>query len=195
MKTSTCPLLLLRLVQSGRFTQIKHYYLIPGHSFLPCDQDFGNLERTFQGLDIYATPHYITLMKDARDTNPFNVVEMTCNDFYDLKPLQALCTKASLACARFKEGRLFEYKESYKQGMGIMNSYVQDEPKKVKLQKGKGMDYNPRSSTYLVSTCLLTTTTASSCNLKSWLTCNTSLGLCLQSTYRSTTTSSRLWGC
>ena len=142
-KNINLSLLLLRLVQSERFSSIKQYFFIPGHSFLPCDQDFGHLERAFEGKDIFSTPHYVSLMKEARDTNPFNVIEMTCNDFFDLEPLQTLCTKGSLARAGFKEGRIFEYNANYKQGMGIMRAYSLLEPDNVKLQKGRGANYDP----------------------------------------------------
>lgn len=88
------------------------YFLISGHSYLPCDQDFSSPETSFEGKEIYTTPHYISLMKEARRTNPFI--------FVDLDPLQSLHTKTSLSRAGFKIGRVFTYKESYKQGMGIM---------------------------------------------------------------------------
>ena len=142
-KNINLSLLLLRLVQSGRFSQVKQYFFISGHSFLPCDQDFGNLERVFEGQDIYTTPQYMSIMKEARDTNPFNVVEMTCNDFFDIEPLQALCTRGSLARAGFKDGRVFEYNSNYMQGMSIMRSYTIIEPQQVKLQKGRGANYDP----------------------------------------------------
>jgi len=144
-KNINLSLLLLRFVQSGRFSLIKQYFLMSGHSFLPCDQDFGNIETAFEGKQIYTTPHYISLMKEARRTNPFTVIEMGANCFVDLEPLQSLHTKSGLSRAGFKNGRMFSYKEDYKQGMGIIKSYAEDieHPTQVKLQKGRGAAYDP----------------------------------------------------
>ena len=145
-KNINLSLLLLRFVHSDRFGLIRQYFLMSGHSFMPCDQDFGNLETAFKGKQIYTTPHYVSLMKEARRVNPFTVIQMGANDFVDLQPLQSLHSKASLSRAGFKNGRMFVYKESYKQGMGIMKTYASslETPTLVKLQKGKlPLDYDP----------------------------------------------------
>ena len=138
---------LLRLVHQERFGLIKHYFLMPGHSYMPCDRDFGNLETFFRGREIYTTQHYIELMQEARRDHPFLVVDMTSDMFFDLTPLQSHCTKTQLAKSRFKEGRLFVYKADYKQGMKIHHNYLEDDDfdvaQQVKLQKGKRTAYNP----------------------------------------------------
>ncbi len=86
-KNINLSLLLLRFVHSGRFSMVKQYFLISDHSFLPCDQDFGNIESALKGIQIYTTPHYVAFMKEARRDNPFTVVEMGADDFVDLEPL------------------------------------------------------------------------------------------------------------
>ncbi|KAK4323231.1 hypothetical protein Pmani_006062 [Petrolisthes manimaculis] len=139
---------LLRLVHSQRFDLIKHYFMMPGHSYMPCDQDFGHLEKFFRPREIYTTDHYIELMREARQRNPFIVVKMTSEMFFDLLPLQACITKTQVAKSKFKEGRLFVYKADYKQGFRIHHSYFEDGEEEgvsqtVKLQKGKRTAYNP----------------------------------------------------
>ena len=138
---------LLRLVHSQRFDLVKHYFLMPGHSYMPCDRDFGNLETFFKGREIYTTDHYVELMREARRENPFTVVEMSADQFYDLLPLQSLITKTQLSKANFKEGRLFVYRADYKQGMKIHHNYFEDDGNEisqiVKLQKGKRTTYSP----------------------------------------------------
>ncbi|KAK4320631.1 hypothetical protein Pmani_008514 [Petrolisthes manimaculis] len=139
---------LLRLVHSQRFYLIKHYFMMPGHSYMPCDQDFGHLEKFFTPREIYTTDHYIELMREARQRNPFIVVKMTSEMFFDLLPLQACITKTQVAKSKFKEGRLFVYKADYKQGFRIHHSYFEDGEEEgvsqtVKLQKGKRTAYNP----------------------------------------------------
>lgn len=49
----------LRNIHSGRFDFIKHYFLIPGHSYLPCDRDFGNIEQKIRHIPVYTPDHYI----------------------------------------------------------------------------------------------------------------------------------------
>ena len=146
-KNVNLTLQLLRFVHSQRFGLVKHYFLMPGHSFMPCDQDFGNLENFFQKQEIYTTDHYVELMREARQQNRFTVVEMTSDMFVDLLPLQSHCSKTQLAKAKFKEGRLFIYKADYKEGLRIHHTYFEDKdnevPQKVKLQKGRSRTYNP----------------------------------------------------
>lgn len=70
---------------------------------------------------------------------------MTSKDFVDLQPLQALLTKSQLIKFKYKEGHMFLYSESFKQGMKIWQAYEQElsDPACVKLQKGKGSQYDP----------------------------------------------------
>ena len=138
-------LLLLRFVQSGRFTSIKHFFLMPGHSEMSCDRDFGNLEQYFYGRDIYTTDHYMQLMSETRRERPFNVVKMSSDQFLDLQPLQSKVTKSQVAKSKFKEGRMFKYTEEYKQGMYIWQSYSHEieHPTEVKLQKGRRTTFDP----------------------------------------------------
>lgn len=146
-KNLNLSLLMLRFVQSGRFCSIKHYFLMSGHSYMSCDRDFGNLENFFRGREIYTTDHYVELMREARREHPFNVVQMTGEQFVDLQPLQSKCTKTQVAKSGYKEGRMFLYTEEYKQGMSIWQTYVDDigTPLQVKLQKGRGAAYDPRN--------------------------------------------------
>ncbi|KAK8372558.1 hypothetical protein O3P69_014576 [Scylla paramamosain] len=126
-----------------RFSQVKQYFLMPGHSYLPCDRDFGNLEKYFHGHEVYTTPHYIELMRQARRDHPFVVKQMDREDFVDLDPLQALITKAQLHKAGFKDGRVFQFKSDFLQGMSIWQCYNDDitTPVQVKFQKGKSQSY------------------------------------------------------
>ena len=138
-------LLFLRFVHSGRFHTIKHFFLMPGHSQMSCDRDFGNLENYFKGRDIYTTDHYVQLMSEARQGRPFNVVKMSSEQFLDLQPLQSKLTKTQVAKAKFKEGRMFKFSAEFKQGMAIWQSYSDEieTPTQVRLQKGRRETYDP----------------------------------------------------
>ena len=143
-KNINLSLLLLRYIHSGRFSMIKHYFLISGHSYLPCDRVFGDLEKHFHGHEIYTTPHYVELMRSARRDSPFTVIEMESDSFINLDPLQEKCSKTQLCRAGFKDGRMFQYSENFKLGIAIWKHYSEDiaSPVNVKLQKGRGSTYN-----------------------------------------------------
>ena len=143
-KNINLSLLLLRYIHSGRFSLIKQYYLMPGHSYLPCDRDFGVLEQHFRGQEVYTTPHYVHLMRAARREHPFEVIEMDRDTFFDLDALQGACTKAQMAKAGFKNARMFQYTAEYKMGFRVCLAYFEDHfdlPTYVKLQKGRGATY------------------------------------------------------
>ncbi|KAK4294997.1 hypothetical protein Pmani_005855 [Petrolisthes manimaculis] len=74
-------------------------------------------------------------MREARQNIPFNVIEMDSDSFVDLNPLQAMCTRTQLARAGYKDGRMFQYWENFKLGMGIWQGYNEDigSPLHVKL--------------------------------------------------------------
>lgn len=78
------------------------YYLETGHSYLPCDRDFGVLEKHMKGKEVYTTEDYVLLMKSCRTTDPATVVRMTDDDFLDFDKLQKHTTKAGQTTAGFK---------------------------------------------------------------------------------------------
>lgn len=61
---------------------IHHMYLVPDHSYMPCDRHFGNIEPKLRKYyDTIETKHeYICLIQDATN-RLFEVVEMTALDF------------------------------------------------------------------------------------------------------------------
>ena len=60
----------LKQIHEGRFNYIEHNFMEPGHSYLPCDRDFGHIELKIRGLEVYSHPHYSDLIKDTRRTMP-----------------------------------------------------------------------------------------------------------------------------
>ena len=45
----------LRNIHSGRFKKIEHSFMVPGHSYLPCDRDFGNIELYLKKREVYTS--------------------------------------------------------------------------------------------------------------------------------------------
>ena len=54
----------------------------PGHSYLPCDRDFGNIEKKIRGVEVFSQSNYVDIIKESRTTKPFQVVSAEReNDF------------------------------------------------------------------------------------------------------------------
>jgi len=76
------------LVANGRFKEIRHIFPLSGHTTMPCDRDFGDIERKLQKSKcIYTPSEYVNHIKDARVKNKFQVTAMVCDEFLDVTPL------------------------------------------------------------------------------------------------------------
>lgn len=57
-------------------------YLVPGHTYLPNDSEFGDIECALKHHNMMYTPaDYINVMPNARKKNKFVVTQMMKNDF------------------------------------------------------------------------------------------------------------------
>ena len=73
------------------FTEIDHKFMISGHSFLPNDRDFGQIEQSRKKvMQIYVPEDWENVVRQARRKNPFMVSRMKREDFVSLKPLKAV---------------------------------------------------------------------------------------------------------
>lgn len=128
----------LRQVHTGRFSSIHHYYLETGHSYLPCDRDFGVLEKHMRSKEVYTTDHYTTYMKSCRKSDPATVVRMDKDDFMNFNVLQKHINKAGQTAAHFKRARRLIVSNDFTQGVMVCGGYGDSlhEPYKWCLQKG-----------------------------------------------------------
>lgn len=77
---------LLTLQATKRFRKIHHYFPIRGHSFLPCDRDFGTLKRLVRKHDrIYIPEEYEEMILKCRTKKPFNFKNINHKDIIDYK--------------------------------------------------------------------------------------------------------------
>lgn len=68
---------------------IKIKYLIPGHTFLPNDTDFSDIECALKHAQrLYLPEDYINVIKQSRRKNPFVVVRMKSGDFNGTEKLE-----------------------------------------------------------------------------------------------------------
>ena len=75
----------LRILAEFDVNDIIHRFPLSGHSYLPNDRDFGDIEKAKKKKDsIYTVEQYKDVMKSSKKTKPV-VVEMKCNDFLDFQ--------------------------------------------------------------------------------------------------------------
>ncbi|CAL4059809.1 unnamed protein product [Meganyctiphanes norvegica] len=86
------------------FDEIEHYFMIAGHSYLPCYRNFGNIEIELRGVELFSEPNYCDIIKEYRRRSPFMVVNMR-NNFLDIEVFQSSVTNKSEG--KFKNGRIF----------------------------------------------------------------------------------------
>lgn len=71
-----------------RVEQIDHKFLIPGHTYLPCDQNFGLIEREKKVHKmIYVPACWTKVVKSACKRRPFIVHEMTSGKYFSTSSL------------------------------------------------------------------------------------------------------------
>ena len=63
--------------------------MILGHSYLPNDTDFGQIEPSSKTMQIYVPEDWENVVRQARCKNPFTVSRMEREDFVSLDPLKA----------------------------------------------------------------------------------------------------------
>lgn len=80
--------MLLSLTDQGIFKHITHYFPVRGHSFLPCDRDFGQIKRLIRGADrIYTIEQHSKLILKSSNANTFCVNIITQEKILNFKSL------------------------------------------------------------------------------------------------------------
>ncbi|CAH1114844.1 unnamed protein product [Psylliodes chrysocephalus] len=85
-KNHTVVRFLLALASSGRFNKIVHYFPIRGHSFLPCDRDFGVAKRLIRKQDrIFLPEEYYELIERSSSKSLFSIERVHNENILDFK--------------------------------------------------------------------------------------------------------------
>lgn len=130
----------LRLLHSKKFFRVEHYFLVPGHSYLPCDRHFGNIEKKLRREAMVCTKHdYIDLIERAVQGG-FAVINMTQMDFLNFDILQTYITKRTSKTTSMKGARVIVYDVAFMEGYAIKTSYDMadtTDQHQVRLMKGK----------------------------------------------------------
>lgn len=84
-KNKIILMLLIFLVATGVYERVEQKFLVSGHSYLPCDRDFAQIEKRKRVVKNFTTNHIANMIAEARHKKPFKVVKMQINDFKDFQ--------------------------------------------------------------------------------------------------------------
>ena len=137
-KNINMVLLLLRFIHQRKFFTITHNFLVPGHSMMHCDRQFGNIEIKLRRHDIIATKQdYIRLIQTATKAG-FKVVEVTQEMVRDIDVLQTKITKRKSSQLNFSEARRIVFDVHYSEGYKLQKDYEDDgQLHPIRLMPGK----------------------------------------------------------
>uniref|UniRef100_A0A1B6L2H9 DUF7869 domain-containing protein n=3 Tax=Cicadellinae TaxID=33370 RepID=A0A1B6L2H9_9HEMI len=96
-KNQALSRLCLYLTDSGRFRKVTQYFPLRGHSFLPCDRDFGIISKALKKNDRIFTVHEITqiILQCSSRFDKFTVHEVSSDVVFDFKKWQGIFYKKS----------------------------------------------------------------------------------------------------
>ena len=98
---------LMHLLVENGIPKISHKFLVPGHTFLPCERDFGviNGAKQFAG-QVFVPGDWFEVVKTARRKHPFVVVPMSQGDFSPRLPERQRVPHSKEGNRRKREGQL-----------------------------------------------------------------------------------------
>lgn len=118
-------------VKSGNFDEIYHIFPVSGHTMLPCDRDFGHIEkhvRTHVQV-VYTPDQWIEEVTKSRRRKPFQVNKMTREDFISLQPPQrrANLKSDSGQPLKFTEVRIFHFHKQWEGKLKVKYTFDEEE--------------------------------------------------------------------
>ncbi|KAG0717042.1 hypothetical protein GWK47_055240 [Chionoecetes opilio] len=141
-KNSNIVVMALRLIHALTLDKVELVFMVPGHSFLPCDRAFGHIEKKIRKCrHIYSPTDYLRIIRKAvGEENNVTVMERT--DFYDLRALKSACTLRRTQSVGFAKARQLVVDAQYPEGYVMKNTYNFDEEtdgvdKRVRLMPGR----------------------------------------------------------
>lgn len=76
------------LIQRRYFTKAEHKLLVTGHTFLPCDRMFALIEKKKETASCMIPDEWITVIRETRIQNPFQIVRMNQNNIMNIMALE-----------------------------------------------------------------------------------------------------------
>lgn len=78
---------LIYLIATGKFKQIDYKFLVSGHTYLPCDRDFAQIEKRKRLSKLYIPEHIEKMIAESCHKNLFQVIYLEDVDFKNLQIL------------------------------------------------------------------------------------------------------------
>ena len=137
-------LMALRIVHSKRLERIEIVFMVPGHSYLPCDRAFGHIEqRLKKRRSMFCPADYVKVIQGAV-TKENVIFMMQREEFFSFRSLASSCTVRKTV--GFSKARQLTVDSQFMEGYFIRNHYMLDHPSfpvgcendvKVRLMPGK----------------------------------------------------------
>ena len=86
-KNKIMLMLFIYLVASGMYDQIEQTFLVSGHSYLPCDRDFAQIERRKKVTKTFVPADIKKMIQGACHKHPFTAITMEAEDFKDFQKM------------------------------------------------------------------------------------------------------------
>ncbi len=84
-KNQMLVMAMIYLVLHGPYHEILMNFLVSGHSYMPCDADFGQIEKRKKVTKCMVPSEVKEMIEQARLSSPFRIMEMKKNDFRDFR--------------------------------------------------------------------------------------------------------------
>ncbi|XP_049782640.1 uncharacterized protein LOC126184308 [Schistocerca cancellata] len=116
------------LVATKRFDSVQHYFPVVGHTMLPCDRDFGFIERYARNRRpiAYTPDEWAEVIKSASPKH-FIVTKMEKEDFRSLESLKTLTSKRTESTSgnphHFSEATQFKFESDDPFKLSVKHSY------------------------------------------------------------------------
>lgn len=136
------------LEETLHLKSIRIRFLVSGHSFLPNDSDFGDVECAIKKQNkIFSPQDYINIMRTCRRKRRININRMVKDDFVSTKKLEKAIVNRKKTCEaekinwlHIKEIKILKEK---KNSIFIRAGYNDEsEYKEINIKKGKGPNVN-----------------------------------------------------
>ena len=113
----------LRMIHAKMLFRVEFVYLISGHSYMPCDRSFGNIEKKFRRNPefLQTTDDYVRSIRTAVTPN-FETFTLVKEDFFNFRELENHITKRKTDVP-FSKARQLVVSYDYKEGYLLKTSY------------------------------------------------------------------------
>ena len=116
---------LLREVHKKNFDRIELCYLVPGHSYMPCDRSFGNIEKFLRKMENVMSPlEYCGGIVNATE-KPFPLYHMEREDFMDIEIMKRnkIATRRPVLAKAFQTAAQIILTSEYPDGYILQDKY------------------------------------------------------------------------